>query len=144
MNKVFFHSADRKIPIRNRKTAKIFLGNLFNNEGIELAALNFIFCSDNYLLSINQHHLKHSDYTDVISFRLSDLLCPVIGEVYLSTERIKENAKTYNEKYQTEFLRVMIHGALHLCGYKDKTNVQKKEMRLKEDFYLDLYSKRFT
>jgi rRNA maturation RNase YbeY len=68
----------------------------------------------------------------------------VVGEVYLSTERIKENAKAYDEAYQTELLRVMIHGALHLCGYKDKTKAGQKKMRLTEDLYLHLFRKRFT
>jgi rRNA maturation RNase YbeY len=102
------------------------------------------FCSDEYLLEINQNHLKHSFYTDVITFCLSDPTAPISGEVYLSTDRIKENAKAYKQRYQTELLRVMIHGALHLCGYKDNTITQKKEMHLKEEFYLKLYFKRFT
>jgi rRNA maturation RNase YbeY len=71
-------------------------------------------------------------------------MAPVIGEIYLSTDRIKENAKEYGEEYQTEVLRVMIHGALHLCGYTDKKGRDRRKMRLKENYYLGVYRKRFT
>ena len=144
MAKVFFHSADREIPIRHRTFTKTFLLDLFKIERTRLDSLSFVFCSDNYLLQINKHYLKHSYYTDVISFRLSALGVPVSGEIYLSVDRIKENAKEYKEAYQTELLRVLIHGALHLCGYEDTDPHEKKQMRLKENFYLQLYSKSFT
>jgi rRNA maturation RNase YbeY len=140
MNKASFHSADRPILIRKRNTIKKIVAVLFETERVELNHISYIFCSDKYLLKINQRHLNHFEYTDVISFCLSNSQAPVLGEIYISTDRIKENAKEFNQTYQTELLRVMIHGALHLCGYKDKSLYQKKKMRSKEDFYLQFYS----
>jgi len=143
MDKVFFHAADRSIPIKSRAAIKSLIYKLFKKERIVIDQISFIFCSDEYLLKINEQYLHHSYYTDVIAFCLSTN-GPVAGEIYLSTERIKENAKTYGETYEIELLRVMIHGALHICGYRDKTVNQKNEMRLKENFYLQLHSKSFT
>ena len=141
---VSFYSVDVPIPIKHRRRIRQLIFDLFFKERIPFENLSFIFCSDKYLLHLNKKHLNHDYYTDVITFRLSDPLEEVVGEVYLSTERIKENAKAYDEAYQTELLRVMIHGALHLCGYKDKTKAGQKKMRLKEDLYLQLFRKRFT
>ena len=144
MQKVSFFSADRRIPLKSRKLIKKLIRDLFKREKTFFEGIDYIFCSDKYLLKINRDYLKHSFNTDVITFCLSESSAPISGEVYLSTDRIKENAKAYEQRYQTEVLRVMIHGALHLCGYKDKTTTQKKEMHLKEEFYLRLYFKRFT
>ena len=144
MASVSFYSVDAPIPIKHRKRVRQLIFELFVKERVPFEKLSFIFCSDEYLLHLNKEHLGHDYYTDVITFHLSDPLEEVVGEVYLSTERIKENAKAYDEAYQTELLRVMIHGALHLCGYKDKTKAGQKKMRLKEGLYLQLFRKRFT
>ena len=103
--------------------------------------LQYIFCTDIFLLKINQQHLGHDTLTDIITFDLSDSKDNLNGELYISIERIKENAGKYNVSYNDELLRVIFHGALHLCGYKDKKAADKKEMRKHEDNCLEKYKK---
>ena len=114
--------------------------NLFEQENIALERLNYIFCSDEYLLQMNKEFLNHYTLTDIITFPLSDAGRPVYGEVYLSVERVKENAKAFQVEYQNELLRVMIHGALHLCGHTDKTKADKNQMRARENYYLNQFN----
>jgi probable rRNA maturation factor len=140
MNKIFFNRADKTPGVIDRKAVKKFLEFLFENENTPLERLSYIFCSDKYLFEINLKYLNHSTLTDVITFPFSERGQPVYGEVYLSVDRIKENAKTYNTVYQNEVLRVMIHGALHLCGYKDKKKAERQEMRERENYYLNQFS----
>jgi rRNA maturation RNase YbeY len=136
MEKIFLHRADVKIDLKNRTTVKQLIANLFKKEQVDLNRINYIFCSDDYLLKINRQYLDHDMLTDIITFPLSPTGEPVIAEIYVSIERIKENAKAYEVSYQNELLRVMIHGALHLCGYKDKQQSEQLQMRSKEDHYL--------
>ena len=140
MNKIFFYSADKVVDIKNRSLAKKLIADLFGKEKTDLDRINYIFCSDDYILNINQQYLNHNTLTDIITFPLSNPGEAIYGEIYLSVQRIKENAKTYGVAYQTELLRVLIHGALHLCGYIDKTKKDKLEMRAKEDFYLKAFN----
>ena len=105
-----------------------------------LIELHYIFCPDDYLLNINQQFLHHNYYTDIISFDLSGNK-GLSGEIYISIDRLIENAEKYKTPYSNELYRLVFHGALDLCGYKDKTIREKKLMRDKEDFYLMLYSK---
>jgi len=116
-----------------------FIEVLFTAEKQHLQRLDYIFCSDEYLLGINNAFLQHNYYTDIISFDLSPDKGHTIGEIYISTDRVKENSQLFATNYETEFLRVLVHGALHLCGYKDKTTKDTKLMRLKEDNYIKLY-----
>lgn len=139
MNPVIFYSADKPVNAKNRQGIKKLIHRVFLLEGEKLKKIAFIFCSDEYLFKINKQHLNHSFYTDVIGFMVSMPKKPIESEVYISTERIKENAKIYKVPYQKELLKVMIHGALHFCGYKDKTLKAKKLMLLKEDFYIKIY-----
>jgi len=143
MNRIFFYGADKVADIKNKKIVKQLIVHLFKKENTGLERLNYIFCSDEYLLKINKQYLNHDTLTDIITFPLSEKRSPVYGEVYLSVERIKENAKTFNTEYQNEILRVIIHGALHLCGYQDKTKQEKMQMREKENHYLNEH-KSFT
>lgn len=129
------------VNLRQRTRLKKFLESLFKREEKSLQSLNYIFCSDKQLLEINRQYLNHDFYTDIISFELSSKGAPVEGEIYISIERVKDNALTIGETLQKELLRVIFHGALHLCGYKDKTKEQIRKMREKEDFYIALYSK---
>jgi len=101
-----------------------------------LKELNYIFCSDAYLLQINQQYLNHDTYTDIITFDNSETEKVITGDIFISIERIRENAAKYNITEADELHRVIIHGALHLLGYKDKTAVTKQKMTEKEDFYL--------
>jgi len=140
MNKIYIYGADKLAVVENRKGIKELLLSLFSQENTELDKITYIFCSDEYLLEINKKYLDHNTLTDVITFPLSEEDQPVYGEVYLSTDRIKENAKTFKVEYQNELLRVMIHGALHLCGYTDKTKASKTQMREREDYYLNKFN----
>jgi probable rRNA maturation factor len=136
-----FHFLKSGFTLRDRKRLKLFLVHLFKKEGVAISSLQYIFCSDKYLLQINKDFLKHDYYTDIITFDLSDKGQPKIAEVYISVDRVKDNCKTLNEVFKQELHRVIFHGALHLCGYKDKRGVEKKEMRKKEDAYLKSYFK---
>jgi probable rRNA maturation factor len=136
MNKVSFFNADAKPSYKSKAAAKKLILNLFNSENMQLKNLKYIFCSDEYLLEINKQYLNHNTLTDIITFPLSEHGNPVSGEIYISIPRVKENAEKYKVEYQTELLRVIIHGALHLCGYSDKNKTQIKQMRSKEDYYL--------
>jgi len=99
--------------------------------------LNYIFCTDDYLLELNIKHLKHNTLTDIITFDYS-LSKLISGDIFISIDRVLENASTYNTSFEDELHRVMIHGILHLCGYKDKEEHDKVLMRNKEDNYLSL------
>ena len=114
-----------------------WLSNCISSESKTQGDLNYIFCDDNYLLEINIKYLKHSTLTDIISFDYSmgNLLS---GDIFISIERIAENAKDFKVAFNDELHRVMIHGVLHFCGYKDKTKEEKILMRSKEDYYLSL------
>jgi rRNA maturation RNase YbeY len=114
---------------------------IFKNEDKRLFTLNYIFCSDDYLLEINKTHLQHNYYTDIITFDLSVAPGEIIGEIYISTDRVRDNAVSLGVSIKDELHRVIFHGALHLCGYKDKSPKHLKEMRAAEDLYLSLYFK---
>ena len=108
-----------------------------HQENKKLGEITYVFCDDDYLLKINIKYLKHSTLTDIISFDYGvDNI--VSGDIYISTERVADNAKDLNVVFRDELHRVMIHGVLHYCGYKDKITGEKKVMRSKEDYYLSL------
>lgn len=115
-------------------------------EGYSIQSLAFIFMNDENLLALNRQFLNHDEYTDIITFDLSEKSVrkkrEIEGEIYISLERIKENAKTFGKTFQEELHRVMIHGVLHLCGYSDKTSASQKKIRAKEDFYLNKLSRK--
>jgi len=142
MQKVNFKKADSALTLTSKTELKAFIETLFKKEKTSLATINYIFCSDKYLLSINQQFLNHDYYTDIITFGLHDKGTPVVAEVYISTDRVKENAATHGVTYSNEMLRVLFHGALHLCGYKDKSKADTLTMRAKEDAYLKRYTKK--
>ena len=102
-------------------------------------SLLYIFCTDQYLLDINRRYLKHDDFTDIISFELSTDPGRVHGEIYISLDRVRENAGALGVSFKEELHRVVFHGALHLCGYKDKLKSDQLVMREMEDRYLNLY-----
>ncbi len=138
---VFFHYNSPPFKFCNRKRLKEFLFFLFIKEHRKLFTLDYIFCSDDFLLEINKRYLSHDDLTDIITFDLSEKKgsSPITGEIYISIERVKDNAQTFNTSFGDELLRVIFHGALHLCGYKDKTPPHSRQMRSKEDHYLVLF-----
>lgn len=128
------------VLLKNRKGLKAFIFSLFSKEGRVLNEMNIIFCSDDYLLEINRQHLQHNFYTDIITFDLSESKSGAItAELYISIDRVKDNASLLNTKFALELHRVIFHGALHLCGYSDKSKKDIAIMRAKEDEYLSLY-----
>lgn len=116
-------------------TLKEWMENIILSEGKKLGTINYIFCDDEYLLKINQDFLQHDYYTDIITF---DKVRgkSISGEIFISLQRVKENAEIFQKPYEQERRRVMAHGILHLCGYKDKTPEEQEIMRSKENFYL--------
>lgn len=108
-------------------------------EGKSVGEISFILCSDEYLLDMNIKYLNHDFYTDVITFDYTTE-AEVSGDVFISLDRVRDNASRLGSSLFDELHRVMIHGILHLCGYSDKTDEKQKEMRMKEDYYLSLRS----
>ena len=134
----FFHLRSNR-SFRNRTKVKKFLGKLAQREKAKIQELRIIFCSDKYLLDINRSFLKHDYYTDIITFQLSLPSEPIVGEIYISLDRVADNARTYSTSFTRELHRVIFHGLLHLCGYKDKLKSDQQEMRDLEERYLNLY-----
>jgi len=138
--KVQFHSLVNTSVLRNRKDLKSFIEKIFRLEGKPLRSIQFIFCSDSYLLKINREFLSRDYLTDVISFDLSPDT-NAEGEVYISIDRIRANASLFKRPIVEELHRVIFHGSLHVCGYGDGTGKQKKQMTSLENRYLDKYFK---
>jgi probable rRNA maturation factor len=136
---ISFHYTVASFYFPNRNKLKHFLHALFITEKKELESLSFVFCTDEYLLEFNKTYLKHHTLTDIITFELSAKGEPIMGDVYISTERVKENTTIHKTTFLKELHRVIFHGALHLCGYKDKTPEQQKLMRKMEEHYLNDY-----
>ena len=135
----FFFQAP--VSLQNRVRLKKFIESIFKKEKKKIQSLNYVFCTDEELLEINRQYLNHDYYTDIVSFELSKKDEPAEGDIYISIDRIRDNALSLGEPLYKEVHRVIFHGALHLCGYKDKTRSQSLEMRNKEEEYLSLYFK---
>ena len=138
---ISFNKADKNATLANRTALKAFIEKAIKKEGLHIETLQYIFCSDKYILGINKSYLQHDYYTDIISFDLSETRGKLIGEVYISIDRVKDNAKTHKTSLKEEMLRVIFHGALHFCGYKDKKPADIKKMRAQEDKWLKSYLK---
>lgn len=136
-----FFFLQKNISLEKRDSLKFFLKYILKNEKRNLNTLTYIFCSDEYLLEINKTYLKHNYYTDVITFDLSESPDEIVGEIYISTDRVRNNASSIGVTIKEELHRVIFHGTLHLCGYKDKTPTDQKMMRDLEDKYLKKYFK---
>ncbi len=134
-----FFFIDVKIALRERRRLKTFIERMFRNEGIQINSLVIIFCSDEYLLGVNRRFLNHDYYTDIITFNLADKEELVEGEIYISTDRIRENALINKVALQNELHRIIFHGVLHLCGFKDKKSDEKTLMTIEENMYLKMY-----
>ena len=137
--KIKFFFNDSLIILSKRIKLKEQLSDIFSDEKKPLSTLSYIFCTDKYLHAINLEFLGHDDYTDIITFSLAEQGAPIVGEIYISTDRIRENADKNKVTINNELHRVLFHGALHLCGYKDKTKKDKTIMTSKEDYYLAKY-----
>ena len=131
-----FFAEDITFNIKQKGLVRNWIRNTILAEKHRLRLLNFIFCSDAYLLNINQQYLNHDTYTDIITFDNSEKDQDILGDIFISLERIRENARTLNVNETDELHRVMIHGTLHLLGYPDKGKSAKALMTEKEDLYL--------
>ncbi len=132
---IHFFEEDIRVPLNNKRAIKSWLKSVSNEEGKKIKELNYVFCSDAYLLEMNQTYLNHNTLTDIITFDQSEDSKIVEGDIYISFERVIENGKNLASE-NTELYRVMVHGLLHLLGYKDKKIEDQKTMREKEDYYL--------
>ncbi len=137
---IYFFSEDISFNLKPKVLLRTWVNNTIKAENFKLKELNFIFCSDNYLLSINQEYLKHDTFTDIITFDNSDKEKYIVGDIFISIERVRENANNFKVPEEDELHRVMIHGTLHLLGYPDKGKKAKALMTAKENVYL---AKRF-
>lgn len=132
-----------KVPGLNPELFVLWLNNVIVNEGYECGSVTIVFCSDDELLEMNRKFLDHDYYTDIITFDYCEDK-EVNGDLFISIDRVVDNAETIGVKYEDELRRVCVHGVLHLCGYKDKTEEEEKMMRIKENFYLERYVSRGT
>lgn len=138
---VQFHYADiGYIRLEHKRKAQQFIVDILQSENKQVNRLDYIFCSESYMLELNRTFLNHDYYTDIITFDLS-VEEAITAELYIGVDTIKSNAILHNSSYKNELLRVLFHGALHLCGYKDKTKSEITLMRQKEDYYLKKYLK---
>lgn len=133
---ISFFNADVSYVLRSKNGIRLWLSDVIKKEGFRIGELSVILCSDEYLFKMNVQYLKHKSYTDIITFDQSESKGEVSGELYLSIDRIKDNAKTLNINLIDELHRVIVHGTLHLCGYGDKDPKSKLKMTRKENFYL--------
>ncbi|MDF3077061.1 MAG: ybeY [Sphingobacteriaceae bacterium] len=140
MPKVNFFNEDISFQPKHKRALREWVKRTIGAECHTLDELNFIFCSDEYLLQINQQYLKHSTYTDIVTFDNSEVEGSITGDIFISVDRVRENASKFQVPEEKELHRVMIHGTLHLLGYKDKSKTDKALMTSKEDEHLKLLS----
>ncbi|MDN3203957.1 rRNA maturation RNase YbeY [Algoriphagus sp. C2-7] len=136
---ISFFSEDTSFRYKHRNKTKKWLRQIAGMSNKKIADLNYIFCSDDYLLQINLQYLNHNTYTDIITFDGSDASEEISGDIFISIDRVQENAMTLGTIPDTELLRVISHGLLHLIGYNDKSNKDKKVMRQKETEAIELF-----
>lgn len=138
-----FYEQDVESGLKDKRRLSAFIDGLISRyrTDVETAELTYVFCTDSFLLEMNQNFLDHDTYTDIITFDLSESKGAMVGEIYISTDRVKENAVNYKTTYADELHRVIFHGVLHLCGFKDKTAKDQKVMRENEDYCLGRYKK---
>jgi rRNA maturation RNase YbeY len=136
---ITFNYLNHSFSLRNRKKIKVYLQKKLNEEGKTIERINYVFCDDAYLLEMNKQYLNHDTLTDIITFELSADGDALVSDIYISVERVKENARFFKVKFHDELLRVIFHGALHLAGFKDKKKADKSVMREKEDEWLQQY-----
>lgn len=126
-------SIDAPVPEFISEEVKIWVERVIEEYKKKTGEVFFLFCSDNYLLEMNQKYLQHDFFTDIITFSSSDVEDIISGEMYISLDRVKENADVFSKSFQDELHRVMIHGILHLIGYKDKSETEEAQMRQEEE-----------
>jgi rRNA maturation RNase YbeY len=139
---VLIFNYETDFQLEQEENIQLWISKLIEEESLTEGDISYILCDDEYLLKINREYLNHDYYTDIITFDyVEDSV--ISGDLFISIERIKDNAEYYQVNFGDELLRVLCHGVLHLCGYKDKSDEDEKLMRTKEDFYITLYKKMF-
>ena len=136
---IHFFSEEIPYTLKEKLNRKRWLTKIATNAGFKIKELNYVFCSDEYLYQMNRDYLKHDTYTDIITFDNSEKKNDIEGDIFVSIDRVRENAKTHTQEVETEMNRVLAHGLLHLMGYKDKTQEEAALMRLKEEESIKLY-----
>jgi probable rRNA maturation factor len=134
---IIFNVEDIDFELPDTKGVIAWINRVVEGEGKRIGTVSYIFCSDNYLLELNREYLKHDTLTDIITFPYAK--APIEGDVFISIDRVRDNAKDFGVAFEQELKRVIIHGVLHLCGYGDKTKAQAAVMRQKEDAALAIY-----
>ena len=143
MDRIFFFSEDIDFQLNNPQLLADWISSVVDHHNQAIESINYIYCSDNYLLNINQEYLDHDYFTDIITFDNRDFHHqPIDADIFISIDRVQDNSEQYNIPFHSELHRVMVHGVLHLLGQGDKTQEEKKQMREKEDAYLSLLQER--
>ncbi|MCA0362836.1 MAG: rRNA maturation RNase YbeY [Bacteroidetes bacterium] len=137
---ISFYSKKEGFKVKEVLKKKKWLKKLAENEGFKISELSYIFMDDEALLKINIEYLQHDTYTDIITFDNSEKKGKIEGDIFISVDRVNENATKFKVDFETELLRVLAHGLLHLCGYKDKKKEEETLMRAKEEYYLNIWS----
>ena len=136
---IIFSVEEISFNLKEKNKIKRWIKNIIENEGKKLGEISYIFCSDEYLLDINQKYLEHNTYTDIITFDYTENSNIISGDIFVSIDRVKENSIKFKVTFEEELRRVLIHGILHLLGYPDKKPSEEKKMREKENEALLLY-----
>ena len=138
-----FYEQDIKAKLKDKRPLSAYLDDVVrtHRKNVKRISLHYIFCDDEYLLQINQQFLNHNTLTDIITFDMSEAADELTGEIYISVKRVQENVEKFNVSYNNELHRVIFHGALHLCGFKDKKPAEQEEMRKQENNLLLDYFK---
>jgi rRNA maturation RNase YbeY len=135
-----FFTEDVPFDLPKKQKRKKWIRQIADSEHFDIGELNYIFCSDEYLYQINVEYLKHHTYTDIITFDNSEVKDKIEGDIFISIERIRENAKKHSQNESDELSRVLSHGLFHLIGYKDKEKTDAEVMRRKEGFAIELFN----
>lgn len=134
---IYYNNIDSKYIIKDKRKVSNWIKSCIAEEGKIIDNISFNLCSDEYILQLNNEALQHDYYTDIITFELNEKDEPIEGDIYISIDRVKDNAITLHIPFINELHRVLIHGVLHLCGYKDKRRKEELLMREKENYYLN-------
>jgi len=134
---ISYNNIDNSFTLKDKIKTKNWILSCVEEEQRDINFISFNFCSDEYIIELNNNALKHNYYTDIITFELNYKKENIEADIYISIDRVKENAKFLKESFVNELHRVIIHGVLHLCGYKDKSSRESKKMREKENYYLN-------
>lgn len=135
---ISFQNQSISFKLKDKTKLKLWIKSIVDKEKHVIGTLNYIFCSDDELLEINVKHLNHNTFTDIITFDYTEDK-KISSDIFISIDRVIENSKKFDTSFENELQRVMIHGALHLCGYKDKTKSDAELMRKKENWALKLF-----